>query len=120
MTISRIGLLVAVSLSAATVCTACSSTPSAQPHVATVSGTFVTIGGPAPGLPRPTAGVVTFMNSAGRATDVTVGSNGTFRVELMEGKYSLSGRSGSNECPGGNVNLTTSFPPPVQVACQVP
>lgn len=65
--------MLAVSLSAATVCTACSSTPNAQPHMATVSGTFVTIGGPAPGSPRPTAGVVTFMDSAGKATDVTLG-----------------------------------------------
>jgi hypothetical protein len=87
--------------------------------MATVSGTFLTVGGPN-GTPHPTVGMVTFTNAAGKATDVTVGSNGDFRVKLVEGEYSLSGRNGSNECPGGNVNLTTALPPPVQVACQVP
>jgi hypothetical protein len=119
MSISRLALISTVLLTAAALVASCSSTPSVQPHMATDSGTFVTIGGP-PSAPRPTAGVVTLMNSGGRATDVTVGSNGTFRVKLIEGDYSLSGRNGSNECPGGNVNLTTAFPPPVQVACQVP
>jgi hypothetical protein len=46
------------------------------------------------------------------------GSNVNFRLELTEGGYSLSGRTanGSSECPEGNVNLTTTFRPPVQVA----
>jgi len=115
----------AVLVSAGTICTACSSTPSAQPHLATVSGTFVVVGGPAPGLARPMAGVVTLLNSKGRATHVTVGSDGKFRVQLAEGDYSLSGRSsafanGTYQCTGGNVHFTTLVPPPVQVACRVP
>jgi hypothetical protein len=120
MNISRFGLISAAMLTAAAVGTACGSTPSAQPHMATVSGTFVIVGGPAPGSPRPTAGTVTFVNSGGRATDVTAGSNGNFRVKLTEGVYSLSGRNGSNECLAGSVHLTTASPPPVQVACEVP
>ena len=122
MGISRFGFMSAVLLTAAALPASCSSTPSAQRHMASVSGTFVTIGGPAPGSPRPTAGVVTFTNSDGRPTDVNVGFNGHFEVDLTEGEYSLSGRSsnGGNECSGGNVDLTTNSPPPVQVACQVP
>jgi hypothetical protein len=125
MSISGIGIRLAVLISAATACAACSATPSAQPHLATVSGTFVVVGGPSPGLPRPTAGVVTLMSSGGKAIHVTVGSNGNFRVQLAEGDYSLSGRSsaivnGNYECTGGHVHLTTTLPPPVQVACQVP
>ena len=120
MSISRFGLISAVLLTAAALAASCISTPSAQPpHLATVSGTFVIIGGPN-GTPHPTVGVVTFANAAGKATDVTVGSNGNFRVKLTEGVYSLSGRNGSNECLGGSVHLTTKFPPPVQVACHVP
>jgi hypothetical protein len=119
MSISRFGLISAVLLTAAALAASCSSTPSAEPHLATGSGTFVIIGGPN-GTPHPTAGVVTFTNAAGKTTDVTVGSNGNFRVKLTEGVYSLSGRNGSSECLGGSVHLTTKFPPPVQVACHVP
>jgi hypothetical protein len=119
MSISRFGFMSAVLLTAAALAASCSSTPGVQPQRATVSGTFVTIGGPS-GTPHPAGGTVTFANAAGKATDVAVGSNGTFRVKLIEGEYSLSGRNGSNACPGGNVNLTMAFPPPVQVACQIP
>jgi len=109
---------------AAIICAACSSSPNAQPHLAAVTGTFVIVGGPN-GIPKPTAGVVTFLSPAGMSTHVTVGSTGRFKVELAHGSYSVSGRSpefggGSYECTGGNVNVKQASPNQVQVVCPIP
>jgi len=59
----------------------------------TVTGTFVAVGGAAPGLPRPLPGQVTAANTAGRKFTVTVGKSGRFVLSLPAGVYRLTGRS---------------------------
>ena len=59
----------------------------------TVTGSFVAVGGPAPGSPRPLPGQVTAQNSAGHKFTVTVGKSGKFVLWLPAGLYRLTGRS---------------------------
>jgi len=59
----------------------------------TVTGSFVAVGGPSPGSPRPLSGQVTAQNSAGQKFTVAVGKSGKFVLWLPEGLYRLTGRS---------------------------
>ena len=59
----------------------------------TVTGSFVAVGGPAPGSPRPLPGQVTAQNSAGHKFTVAVGKSGKFVLWLPAGLYRLTGRS---------------------------
>ena len=58
-----------------------------------VTGSFVAVGGAAPGLPRPLPGQVTAKNAAGHRFTVTVGKRGKFVLSLPAGVYQLTGRS---------------------------
>ncbi len=58
-----------------------------------VTGSFVAIGGPAPGSSRPLPGHVTAQNSAGHKFTVTVGKSGKFVLWLPAALYRLTGRS---------------------------
>ncbi len=59
----------------------------------TVTGSFVAVGGPSPGLPRPLLGQVTAKSSTGHKFTVTVGKSGRFVLSLPAGVYRLTGRS---------------------------
>jgi hypothetical protein len=59
----------------------------------TVTGSFVAVGGPSPGSPRPLPGQVTAENSAGHKFTVAVGKSGKFVLWLPAGLYRLTGRS---------------------------
>jgi len=59
----------------------------------TVTGSFVAVGGPSPGSPRPLPGQVTAQNSAGHKFTVAVGKSGKFVLWLPAGLYRLTGRS---------------------------
>ena len=58
----------------------------------TVTGSFVAVGGAAPGSPRPLPGQVTAQNSAGHKFTVAVGKSGRFVLSLPAGVYRLTGR----------------------------
>ena len=58
-----------------------------------VTGSFVAVGGPAPGSTRPLPGQVTAQNSAGHKFTVAVGKSGKFVLWLPAGVYRLTGRS---------------------------
>jgi hypothetical protein len=60
---------------------------------ATVAGTLVRVGGPAPGAAVPLPGRVTAIGSAGARFTVTVGNNGRFSLMLPPGTYPLIGYS---------------------------
>jgi hypothetical protein len=104
----------------------CGGAPSTHvPAKSPVAGTFVIAGGPVPGSSQPTSGVVTFTDSGGKRTEVTVGPSGKFKLQLPEGSYSLSGHSpqfgdGSYLCPGGTIQVRTKSPGFAQVVCPVP
>jgi hypothetical protein len=115
--------LVALVIATAAGCRGGSST--LGPMKGTIAGTLMVIGGPAPGLHRPVSGVVTLIGSAGRAINVTVGPKGTFKLQVPEGSYSLSGHSpqfgdGYYLCSGGTIQVRTTSPVPAQVVCPVP
>jgi hypothetical protein len=69
-----------------------------MPALDAVLGKFEMVGGPLqPGKTstpvRPLSGVVTFSDSTGDALNVTVGTSGTFSVNLAPGSYTVTGRS---------------------------
>jgi len=66
---------------------------SSSETLGSVTGSFVAVGGPAPGSPRPLPGQVTAQNSAGHKFTVTVGKGGKFVLWLPAGLYRLTGRS---------------------------
>ena len=79
----------------------------------TVTGTFVAMGGAAPGLPRPLPGQVTAANTAGRKFTVAVGKSGKFAFQLSAGLYRLTGRSPKVTVNG--VEATCVLAQPVRV-----
>lgn len=66
---------------------------SAPNYDATVKGQLLISGGPAPGTPRPSRGVVTAKNASGQSFSVSVPSTGEFTLRLPSGRYSLMGSS---------------------------
>jgi hypothetical protein len=78
-----------------------------------VTGSFVTVGGPAPGSPSPVPGQVTAKNSAGHKFTVTVGKSGKFMLSLPAGVYRLTGHSPRVLSDGAE--MTCFSPQPVRV-----
>ena len=66
---------------------------SSSEALGSVTGSFVAVGGPAPGSTRPLPGQVTAQNSAGHKFTVAVGKSGKFVLWLPAGVYRLTGRS---------------------------
>jgi hypothetical protein len=78
-----------------------------MPALLAVLGKFEMVGGPLqPGKTstpvRPLSGVVTFSDSTGDALSVTVGTSGTFSVNLAPGSYTVTGRSKNLEQQNAN------------------
>ena len=61
-------------------------------HRQTVPGTFVRVGGPAPGSPVPLPGTITARAATGETFTATVGRNGRFTLSLPRGSYRGTGR----------------------------
>jgi nucleotide-binding universal stress UspA family protein len=59
----------------------------------TVRGTFVRVGGPAPGAPVPLPGTITARAATGSTFAATAGRNGRFTLSLPPGRYYVTGRS---------------------------
>lgn len=59
----------------------------------TVPGTFVRVGGPAPGSPFPLPGTVTARAATGGTFTATAGQDGRFKLSLPPGSYRVTGRS---------------------------
>ena len=66
---------------------------SSSETLGSVTGSFVAVGGAAPGSRRPLLGQVTAQNSAGHKFTVAVGKSGKFVLWLPAGLYRLTGRS---------------------------
>jgi WD40 repeat protein len=68
-------------------------------HVGTrgaIQGTLTAVGGPVPGHPRPTAGVVTVQRDGEEAIRVDVPTGGAFRIDVPPGAYRLSASFGND------------------------
>ena len=59
----------------------------------TVTGTFVRVGGPAPGSLVPLPGTITARAATGQTFTAKARSNGRFTLSLPPGTYRVSGRS---------------------------
>jgi hypothetical protein len=58
---------------------------------------------------RPLSGVITFRDSGGHPLNVTVGTSGTFSVNLVAGSYTVTGRS--KQIEQQNADGSVSDPP---------
>lgn len=92
-----------------------------------VSGTFMRVGGPAPGSPVPLPGTITARAATGQTFTAPAGQNGRFTLSLPPGSYHVSGRSplmqsGQTACPAtAELRVTQGKPAgPVSVVCLVP
>lgn len=91
-----------------------------------VPGTFVRVGGPAPGSPVPLPGTITARAATGQTFTATVGRNGRFTLSLPPGSYHVTGRSpliqsGRMICAAtAELRLTRGKPAgPVTVVCSI-
>ncbi len=102
----------AAALAAAAVLAGCSGSVGDQRAVSgsgagdprAVAGTFVRVGGPAPGSPFPLPGSITARAANGKTFTATAGSSGRFTLSLPPGRYKVTGRSpliggGQVTCP---------------------
>lgn len=115
---------IAVILAGIAVLTSCSTSVGYQQNV---TGRFVRVGGPAPGLPFPLPGAITARSASGQTFTATAGSNGRFKLLLPPGRYHVTGRSplmqsGQMICDAtARLRVTRAKPPrPVTVVCSIP
>jgi hypothetical protein len=104
---------VAVAIAVAVTLAAWASTPT----TGFVSGRLQTVGGPAPGTPKPIGGKVTVSGLNGKSYSAMVGADGQFLIQVPVGSYFVRGssplyESGGPYCLGigfkVNENATTS------------
>ncbi len=81
---------VAVLTAGIVVLAGCSGSPG---HQQAVPGTFVRVGGPAPGSPVALPGTITARGVTGQTFTATAGQNGHFTLSLPPGSYRVTGRS---------------------------
>lgn len=77
-----------------------------------VAGRLIAVGGPAPGVPRPLAGEIT-ATGAGTTQTVQVGADGTYRLRLPPGIYTITGSSllymsGQGTCRTADTTVTVT------------
>jgi hypothetical protein len=58
-----------------------------------ITGVFESVGGPAPGSPRPLPGVVELTSESGKHIFFKAGKNGSVKGRIAAGTYSAAGRS---------------------------
>ena len=92
-----------------------------------VPGTFVRVGGPAPGSPVPLPGTITARGATGETFTATAGRNGRFTLLLPAGAYRVTGRSplmqsGQMVCVATAELYVIRGKPagPVTVVCSIP
>ncbi len=94
-----------------------------------VSGAFVMVGGPAPGVRLPLPGHIVATNAAGRRFAGTVGKSGLFTMWLPPGTYHLTGHSPRVQVDHHQMRCAAAHPvraragspaPRVEVVCSVP
>lgn len=67
--------------------------PSTPPTaLATVQGKLLMVGGPAPGVQEPAPGTLTIKRAASSVT-AEIGEDGTFAIQLPEGRYRITATS---------------------------
>lgn len=93
----------------------------------TVPGTFVRVGGPAPGSPVPLPGTITARTATGQTFTATAGRDGRFTLSLPPGTYRVTGRSplmqsGQMTCAAtAELHVSRGQPAgPVTVVCSIP
>jgi hypothetical protein len=93
----------------------------------TVPGTFVRVGGPAPGSPVPLPGTITARAVTGETFTATAGRDGRFKLPLPPGTYRVTGRSplmqsGQMICAAtAELHVSRGQPArPVTVICSIP
>jgi len=93
----------------------------------TVPGTFVRVGGPAPGSPVPLPGTITARAATGETFTAAAGRDGRFKLSLPPGTYRVTGRSplmqsGQMICAAtAQLHVTRGQPArPVTVVCSIP
>jgi hypothetical protein len=82
--------VIAVLAVGSSVLAACADSPA---HRWIVPGSFVRVGGPAPGSPFPLPGTITARAVTGAVFTATAGQNGHFTLSLPAGSYHVTGRS---------------------------
>lgn len=92
-----------------------------------VPGTFVRVGGPAPGSAVPLPGTITARSAGGESFTATAGKNGRFKLPLPPGGYHVTGRSplmqsGQMICSApAELRVTRGIRAgPVTVVCSIP
>jgi hypothetical protein len=94
-----------------------------------VSGVFVMVGGPAPGVRLRLPGRIVATNTAGRRFTGTVGTSGRFTMWLPPGTYHLTGHSPRVHADHHQMRCAAAHPvraragsptPRVEVVCSVP
>jgi hypothetical protein len=116
--------LVAVLTVGIAVLAGCAGSPADQQAV---SGTFMRVGGPAPGSQVPLPGTITARAVTGQTFTASAGQSGRFTLSLPPGLYHVTGRSplmqyGQAACPATaelRVPRANSAGP-VTVVCLVP
>jgi hypothetical protein len=84
----------ALAVTLAATATGCQAGPSSSHRDEMVTGTLVSVGGPAPGSPVPLPGHVTAIGRDGdRVRTVTVSKSGKFTMRLAAGTYRFTGTS---------------------------
>jgi hypothetical protein len=93
----------------------------------TVRGTFVRVGGPAPGSPFPLPGTITARAATGSTFTATAGRTGRFTLSLPPGGYQVTGRSPLMQSGQMICDATTELhitrgkaARPVTVVCSIP
>jgi hypothetical protein len=90
----------------------------------TVAGKLLMVGG-FRDVQRPTAGVVTIRSSGGTNTTVNVSADGSFKLQVPVGSYSLTGRSPQFDSSRSlcfakhQVTVREASPVSVDVLCQM-
>jgi hypothetical protein len=108
-------------------CASSASSASSPAYQQAVSGTFMRVGGPAPGSPVPLSGTITARADTGQTFTASAGQNGSFTLSLPPGSYHVTGRSpliqsGQSACPA-TAELRVirgKSAAPVSVVCSVP
>jgi hypothetical protein len=93
----------------------------------TVAGTFVRVGGAAPGSPFPLPGTITARTATGETFTAMAGRDGRFKLSLPPGTYHVTGRSplmqsGQMICAAtAELHVSRGQPArPVSVVCSIP
>src|SRR5262249_54832510 len=81
----------------------------------TLTGVFLMVGGPAPGVSIRLPGRVIATNSAGEQVTVAIGHSGRFKISLAPGTYQLAGYSPRVHVDNAEMRCTAMHPVHIRV-----